>query len=152
MIKMMKVVIFQLYSLHSSRYLMIQMINDDKTYNFLEILPITSTQAVALEMKTGQSSNHLWILSRKGHITASNHHEVLTKTNAVIHKKVSLNQKQPFLFDLSNTDVIKWARHHEKDALKSFYIQEAMNHSDYKITHCGLFVDRNKPYTASSLD
>ena len=27
-----------------------------------------------------------------------------------------------------------------------------MNHTDYKITPCGLFVDKNKPYIAASPD
>ena len=53
--------------------------------------------------------------------------------------------------NLSNTDAIKRGRDHQ-DALKSFNIQEAMNHTDYKITRCGLFVDNNKPYIAASPD
>ena len=54
--------------------------------------------------------------------------------------------------NLSNTDAIKREKDHEEDALKWFYIQEEMNHIDYKITHCGLLVDKNKPYIAASSD
>ena len=56
---------------------------------------------------------------------------------------------------MSDTDAIRWGKDHDEDALKSFYIQGAMNHTDYKITHCGhcgLFVDKSKPYIAASPD
>ena len=52
---------------------------------------------------------------------------------------------------MSNIDAIKRGRCHQ-DALKSFYIQEATKRTDYKITCCGLFVDKNKPYIAASPD
>ena len=52
---------------------------------------------------------------------------------------------------MSNIDAIKRPRDHQ-DFLKLFYIHEAMNLADYKITCCGLFVDKNKPYIAASPD
>ena len=53
---------------------------------------------------------------------------------------------------MSSIDAIKWGRNHDKDVLKSFYIQKVMNHPDYKITQCGLFVDKNQPNIAASPD
>ena len=110
-------------------------------------------------MKTReQSSNQVWVLARKEYQTASEHHEMLTKINTVTHKKSVIKPKtNPLIHkllnrsNLSNTDAIKMGRDHQ-DALISFYIQEAMNHADYKITFCGLFVDKNKPYIAASPD
>ena len=79
----------------------------------------------------GHSSNQLWVVARKRCITASNHQEVLTKINTIIHKKSIIKPKiTPLIHELlngsnlSNTDAIKWARDH---VLNSFYIQKAMN-------------------------
>ena len=134
--------------------------SDDNISKFIESLPIIFSQAIALEMKTrGQSSNHVWVLVRKGHITASNHHEMFIKMNTKVYRKSIIKPKTTPLIQksvngskLSNIDAIKWGRDHEEDALKSFYIPEAMNHTDYKITHCGLLADKNKPYIAASPD
>lgn len=70
--------------------------SDEKISKFLDSLPITSYHAITVKIKTWeQSSNQLWVLTRKGRITASNHHEVFTKVNTTIHRKSSLSQKQP---------------------------------------------------------
>ena len=97
-----------------------------KQLKFLESLPISSSQAIALEKSTrGQSSNQLWVLARKGCLTASNHHEVFTKINTVIHKKSIIKSKATPLIhkllngsNLSNIDAIKRRRDHQ-DALKA---------------------------------
>ena len=49
--------------------------------------------------------------------------------------------------DLSNLDAIKWGTEHEKDGADSYNA----THSD-KITECGIFVSKAKPWLAASPD
>ena len=49
--------------------------------------------------------------------------------------------------DLSNLDAVKWGTEHEKDGADSYNA----THSD-KITECGIFVSKSKPWLAASPD
>ena len=136
--------------------------DDSMITSFLCNLAIGPVRQAQLEKATrGQTSNHKWRDARKGRITASQHHAVYTKVNAVVKATGILKPKTTPLAakliyrdseDLSSIDAVKWGVDHEQVALKLFYAQEATKHRDFKLSEIGLVVDANRAYIGASPD
>ena len=125
---------------------------------FLEALPITSEAVQVIEKETRhQTENDQWVNLRMGWLTASNHHEKVTKINTVTGsikpKTTPLIKWTIYRYsDLASIPAIKWGRENEENAVKSFFLAESKKHDNFKIEKCGLFVDSKKPYIGASPD
>nr|XP_054759987.1 uncharacterized protein LOC129266168 [Lytechinus pictus] len=127
---------------------------------FLEAVPKSySTQSVeALELETrGQATSTTWIEHRKGRVTGSVAHAVLTKertregkpdtdTSALL-KRVMGYEKPDMAIP-----ALKYGREMEDEARRAFFTESKEHHSRLSVRECGMFVDRNNPYIAASPD
>ena len=124
---------------------------DEHIAKFLKSLPLSKKSSEILEIKTrGQSDNDLWSAVRKGHLTASNHHDIFTKMNRVIKIASIIKPKTTplinkiFSNDITNLEPIKWGKLNEAVALNEFLIKEAIKHRNFTVNKCGLFLDHKK--------
>ena len=106
----------------------------------------------------GQSSNEMWYQYRKGVITASKSHDVLTKMKKVSQCSVSvdmwpLHQKiSGMVFVNPNIPALKYGRVMEEDAVNCFYNLTRKKHKNLEIHECGLYLDKTAPYIGGSPD
>jgi len=107
----------------------------------------------------GQSENEQWYLFRKGVITASKAHEVITKMNKLekgggVHINMwSLNQKISGLtFVNPNIPALKYGRDMEIDAVNTFTGLMKKTHKNFATSECGLYLDTSIPFIGASSD
>jgi len=120
----------------------------------------TEINITKIEILTrGQSSNEQWYTFRKGVITASKAHEVITKMKKIkaggggYVNMWALNQKIAGLtFVNPNIPALKYGRDMEINAANSFDDLMKTKHKNYKSTECGLFIDKTMPYVGASPD
>ena len=107
----------------------------------------------------GQSSNEEWYLYRKGVITGSKGHEVITKIKKV--KKGGggyVNLWQLFqnvsglVFVNPNIPALKYGRSMEENAVNGFFNIKAKIHKNLKLLDCGLFLDKDNSFIGASPD
>ena len=107
----------------------------------------------------GQSTNEQWYLYRKGVITGSKAHEVLTKMKKIETGKGgtvdiwSCKQKISGLtFINPNIPALKYGRDMEIEAVNAFLDVMRKNHTNVSVSECGLILDRTMPYIGASPD
>lgn len=107
----------------------------------------------------GQSENENWYAYRKGVITASKAHDVLTKMDKVIKggggyvNMWSLNQKVSGLaFVNPDIPALKYGRTMEIEAVNMFCDVMKKRHKDFRSEKCGLFLHENLPFIGASPD
>jgi len=115
--------------------------------------------ALIEEHTRGQSDNQSWYTFRKGVITASKVHDVLTKVKKL--KKgdtgsintFALNQKiSGNYFTSPNIPALKYGRVMEVEAANSFYEKIKGIHNGLEFHECGLFLDVTHPIIGASPD
>ena len=121
----------------------------------------TDEQKTALEECTrGQSDTEAWIEQRKGGITGSVAHDVLTKyktlTTANNRSKDVTHLVRCIMGEMplnENIPALKYGRMTETIALRAYESDMIKNgHTNVKISLAGLFVDKNKIYIGASPD
>lgn len=99
------------------------------------------------ESTRGQALNDTWLAQRCGRITSSRFGEVFKRksfTKTFIESFVHLRN--------INTVATRWGRENEKRAYQAYKLFAEQNHADFKISECGLFVQKETPYLAASPD
>ena len=127
---------------------------------FLEtmISNMNETNLKEIEILTrGQSDNDAWFNYRKGVITASKAHEVLTKMEKMESMRAanmwSLNQNiSGFRFTNLDLPALKYGRTMEVNAVNCFLELMRKDHRNLKVDNCGLFLHNGIPYIGGSPD
>lgn len=135
---------------------------DDLISSFMESLCINQESAKKLEERTrGQATNKTWFQQRKGRITASVFKDVHIKVDRILKSRDpnARPKTTPLVVkllyegkDLGNVPAIKWGREHEEQALREFHAKALVSHKDCRISKCGLYILKNKPYIGASPD
>ena len=128
-------------------------------------LPTYTAEEVKLinEETIGQSENNNWKLNRLCRITASNIHEVYTKTTSI---KRNENEPGKTLVDATslvnkicyeqpeiNVPAMKYGKQMESEARNAFISQLKMEgHKNVHVEQCGLYVYQSKIFIAGSPD
>ena len=136
------------------------MSDDKKSFNSNMLSSMNEDNILEIERITrGQSSNELWFQYRKGVITASKSHEVITKMTKVEKggggniNMYALNQKISGLAFVSpDIPALKYGRAMEDEAVKTFVQLMKGKHTNFAVSECGLFLDTELPYVGSSPD
>ena len=112
-----------------------------------------------IEMLTrGQSSNDAWYRFRKGVITASKCHEVLTKMKKLKRGATNVNTfalNQKILgncFISPDLPALKYGRAMEVNAVNSLYEVLKGQHKKLTFSDCGLFLDKESPFVGATPD
>ena len=107
----------------------------------------------------GQSDNHLWFSFRKGVVTASKSHDVLTKMKKLTKggggcvDLFTVNQSISGLTYINpNIPALKYGRNMEDQAANSFFEAMKTAHKNIKLNNCGLFLDKLVPVIGASPD
>jgi len=136
-------------------------LSDGKEHFMENVLSLMTKENIKqIEIVTrGQSSCENWYVYRKGVITASKAHEVLTKMDKIIKggsnyiNMWSLNQKISGLaFVNPNIPALKYGRTMEEEAVNSFNHFMRKSHKDFKAVECGLFLHNEFPFIGASPD
>ena len=131
------------------------------TEDFLGKLPIYSSAAVSeLEASTrGQASNPEWFRQRKGRITASICHSVLTKGRRLLDSQGKLvdcaKLVQQILYKKldENLPSLKYGREMEDDARQKYeIIMREAGHKRLNVMKCGMKVKSDQVYIGASPD
>ena len=131
--------------------------------SFLESIQLNTTQVKKLERITrGQQTNNVWYAQRCGRITASNIHDVYTKTNSILKKRGKKKHHYSQMVDriihkgndISRLPAIKWGVTHESDGVKSFLSTIGPQHEGglEGFHECGMFIRADRPFLAGSPD
>lgn len=120
---------------------------------------LTVDNIVRVEQLTrGQSDNEAWYSFRRGVITASKCHDVVTKMRKLkadgsIINVFSLNQRiSGNSYTSPDIPALKYGRTMEVDAVNHFYEKLKGQHKNMKLKDCGLFLDKNSPFIGASPD
>ena len=111
-----------------------------------------------IESKTRQQAgSDTWREQRKGRLTASMHHEIITKMNTLVKKKDVVVSKlvariMGLTSDLRHIPAVKYEADSEDSARKEFCKVHQTEHVGFKVEKCGLFVKPGRPYLAGSPD
>ena len=108
----------------------------------------------------GQSDNLLWFSFRKGIITASKSHEVMTKKKKVgsgggsVVNSWSLFQRVlGFTYKNPNIPALKYGREMERHAAEKYKeVPSGKEHKNLSLKQCGLFFDKTYPVIGASPD
>jgi hypothetical protein len=127
---------------------------------FIDNIKITMTAKNISEIEVttrGQSKNDAWFDYRKGVITASKAHEVLTKMEKVKKSGAvnmwTLNQNiSGFTFVNPDLPALKYGRTMEENAVNCFIDIAKKDHRNLKVDSCGLFLYHDRPYIGGSPD
>ena len=107
-----------------------------------------------------QSDNSLWFLFRKGIITASKSHEVLTKMKkvvsgggGVVNLWSSFQNVSGFTYKNPNIPALKYEREMEGHAAEKFKeVISAKEHKNLSLKQSGVFLDKTYPVIGASPD
>ena len=124
---------------------------------FLKSLPTLSADEIqCLEEETReQSESAAWINHRKGRITASIAHQVLSKVrrgeihdrnNSLVNSILGLNPPDP------NLPALKYGRQTEPEAVQAYVTFMKRKHHNFRVSKSGLVVVRDQIYMAVSPD
>ena len=122
---------------------------EEKRRIFTNAIAMSDYDQDCIEKRTrGQSGNPSWFDLRRGRLTASLHHEILTKTKSVLRKKsipkaVSTTRLLERILTRDATfdcAAMKWGRYHEKEALCAFHAKESVLHEAMTLQESGLVV------------
>ena len=135
-------------------------LNCSSVEQFLTELPVYSPNIVALiEQRTcGQATNDQWHLYRKGRVTGSIAHAVLTKG-----RKGATSDAESDMTNLvrrilgedtipSHIPALKYGREMEEEARGAYVKKERPLHTSFSVRECGLFVHGEKIFLAASPD
>ena len=130
------------------------------TQLLIQNMYLTEDQICKVEEETkGQADNALWYQLRLGRLTASKHHDIYTKVNSITKCKSNVRPKTTplvakMVYPKSSfkNEAMKWGIENETNAMKEFYANEAVNHSDFKTDKAGLFLAKQFPYIGASPD
>ena len=123
-------------------------------------LNLTTSNITRIEQITrGQSENESWYSFRKGVITASKGHDVITKMKKVkkggfeVINTFSLNQRiSGNYFTSPDIPALKYGRTMEVDAVNGFFEKIKGQHQELKFHECGLFLNLKSPFIGASPD
>jgi len=126
-------------------------------------LSLTSSQANQIEQAThGQSANDLWFQMREGRISASNVHEVYTRTKSLLQQTLcpGVNVDCSALISLcvnarsckSHLPALLYGKETESEAVGIYSAIQSTTHTHCHVGKCGLFVDETRPYLCASPD
>ena len=114
-----------------------------------------------IEMTTrGQSDNLLWFLFRKGIITASKSHEVMTKMKkivsgerGVINLWSSFQKASGITYKNPKIPALKYKQEMKGHAAEKFkYVLSGKERKNLSVKRCGLFFDKIYPFIGASPD
>ncbi|WAR07527.1 hypothetical protein MAR_017485 [Mya arenaria] len=94
----------------------------------------------------------LWQRLRRGRITATTAHDVLTLKQATTKSNVLKKIMKYHECDLSRLDAIKFGRQHEETARSMYSDKMRQSHEHFNVSDCGLFVDSTFPLFAATPD
>ena len=105
----------------------------------------------------GQSNNEAWYDCRKGVVTASKAHDILTRMRKFKGDNTlnlwNLFQKVAgMVFVNPNIPALKYGRDMESIALEKFVSVMKVKHRTINVQDCGLFLDESFPYIGASPD
>ena len=107
----------------------------------------------------GQSNNKLWYNYRKGVITASKAHSVLTKMNKILKPPGGCVDVWPLCQNISalsftNSDLpaLTYGRTMEMEAANEFFELMKKKHKNLVISECGLFLDKANCFIEACAD
>ena len=113
-----------------------------------------------MELRTrGQNNNKLWSNYRKGVITASKTHSVLTKLNKILKPtgvcvdmwSLSQNISEPS-FTNPVLPALKYGQTMKMEAADKFFEFMKKKHKNLVISECGLFLDKTNCFIGASTD
>lgn len=114
---------------------------------------LTVNQVVTLEERTrSQSVCPLWFEHRKGRITGSKVHDVLTlqpdsSTDNLVRSITGCKS-----YDLSRNAAVKWGATNEDNARNKYMAEQTLSHADFQCKVPGFTVDTDCPYLGASPD
>ncbi|WAQ94074.1 hypothetical protein MAR_006545, partial [Mya arenaria] len=125
----------------------------DKCQRFVRDFQVLPQQVMNLEAMTkGQQDSVLWQRQRRGRITATTAHDVLTLKQATTKSNVLKKIMKYHECDLSRLDAIKFGRQHEETARSMYSDKMRQGHENFNVSECGLFVDSTFPLFAATPD
>ncbi|XP_031557010.1 uncharacterized protein LOC116293690 [Actinia tenebrosa] len=142
--------------------LIIKLANKSKSVEeFLDELPtLTQSNIQNIEHETvGQSNNYMWVLQRKGILTASNFYSVFTKVYFIKEDPENACKVEPLIkkimgYESHYQDIpaLKHGHMFEPIAREKYLSLIKNSHSGFKFRECGLFIDSQKIYLGASPD
>ena len=133
------------------------MSNDTESFlqNLEQITPEIITKIEVLTR--GQSTNESWYNCRKGVVTASKAHDILTRMRKFDNDNTlnlwNLFQKiSGMVFVNPNIPALKYGRDMESFALEKFVSLVKLKHKNIKVQECGLFLDESFCFIGASPD
>jgi hypothetical protein len=118
----------------------------------------SSDEIKAIELKTKmQNECPMWHTLRKGRISASNAHDVVTRTISLECGKCDDSRKLVSLITVGaqvnpNLPALKYGRENECRAVDEYYIQQRELHSSMRVECSGLFLHDTKSFLCASPD
>ncbi|WAR07267.1 hypothetical protein MAR_017225, partial [Mya arenaria] len=126
---------------------------EDKFQRFVRDFQVRPQQVMNLEAMTkGQQDSVLWQRQRRGRITATTAHDVLTLKQATTKSNVLKKIMKYHECDLSRFDAIKNGRQHEETARSMYSDKMRQSHENFNVSDCGLFVDSTFPFYSATPD
>ena len=133
------------------------------TEEFVQNLPMYSPEEICSieEATRNQSSSEEWHSQRKGRITGSLVHRVVTKVNTLRKEDTRLSKSTKPLLDTllganapnMNIPQLKYGREMEPEAQKAYiHAQRRSGHLKLKVAGCGLYVCATHAYMGASPD
>lgn len=106
----------------------------------------------------GQSNNDEWFQHRKGRITGSVIHSVLTRSRRLLAGELDIDNTsllKRLLYTATNPDIpaLKYGREMEDEARDRYIrLMKEHGHTGVKVENCGLFIDKDLVYIGASPD
>eukprot|EP00112_Aurelia_sp_Birch-Aquarium-sp1_P023692 Seg7145.1 transcript_id=Seg7145.1/GoldUCD/mRNA.D3Y31 product="hypothetical protein" protein_id=Seg7145.1/GoldUCD/D3Y31 len=128
------------------------------TSDFIRRLKIGDQEIEIAEQATREQADCFeWKNLRQGMITASNANKYSielmkigrNRTDTTLSKFMSFSH---VFQDLSKVPSVKWGCDYEKDAQKEFTAVEGINHLNFLVKNCGLFISKGYPFLGASPD
>ena len=130
------------------------------TEQYIAAIPTYSTDEVAAleEATRGQASNEDWLKQRRGRVTGSVAHAVMTKQRSqdATAKRVNSTSLVKKIMGYDTVDprlpALKYGREMEEEARRAYVKAHKRTHRHFEVKECGLFVLGDKVHLGASPD
>ncbi|WAR26954.1 ING4-like protein [Mya arenaria] len=124
-----------------------------KAQDIISSTKVTSDQVITLFNKTkGQNISPLWYNHRKGRITATKAHDVLTLKDSTCPDNLVMRVAGYKSYDLSKKDCVKWGLDNESSARDMYQQHVKSQHSNFGCSQSGFLVSETSPYLGATAD
>ena len=114
---------------------------------------VTNEQINQLEMTTReQSISPLWYAHRKGRITGTKAHAVLTRRNDTPPENLTMRIMDYKSYDLSGKKEIRWGLDNEDLAREKFVALMSSTHNSFNCRKAGFIISKQMPFLGASPD